>query len=177
MTQANSIEAVSPALVAESLTKVIGARTIVDNVSFELRPGVAQALLGSPRLLILDEPANGLDPAGIREIRTLLRRLSAERGMAVFVSSHLLGEVELMCDRVAIIHNGRILKEGDVRELISSQRTMEFRVGDVARAASVFRDHGIEARADGDRLFAPIEEHEAPPLVAALSERGVPLFH
>src|SRR5713226_8711842 len=64
------------------------------------RLGIAQALLGKPKLLILDEPANGLDPAGIREIRELLRNLAAE-GMSVFVSSHLLAEVELMCDRVA----------------------------------------------------------------------------
>src|ERR1043165_3209968 len=72
------------------------------------RLGTAQALLGHPRVLILDEPANGLDPAGIREIRELLRDLAAN-GMSVFVSSHLLAEVQLMCDRVAIIHKGRVL--------------------------------------------------------------------
>src|SRR5215210_4742905 len=99
------------------------------------RLGIAQAMLGNPRVLILDEPANGLDPAGIREIRELIRGLAAERGMAVFVSSHLLAEIELICDRVAIIHKGRILKTGPVRELISSQRAMEFRVDDVERAA------------------------------------------
>src|SRR5947209_12428412 len=77
------------------------------------RLGIAQALLGRPQLLILDEPANGLDPAGIREIRELLRRLAAE-GMSVFVSSHLLAEIELTCDRVAIIHHGRIHREGAV---------------------------------------------------------------
>src|SRR5436305_15226739 len=67
------------------------------------RLGIAQAMLGSPRLLILDEPANGLDPAGIRDIRELLRRL-ASGGMSVLVSSHLLAELALMFDRVAIIH-------------------------------------------------------------------------
>src|SRR6266851_1649640 len=97
------------------------------------RLGIAQALLGHPRVLILDEPANGLDPAGIREIRELLRSLAAT-GMSVFVSSHLLAEIELMCDRVAIIHKGNILRDGTVRELISSQRAMEFHVADVARA-------------------------------------------
>src|SRR2546423_2122595 len=93
------------------------------------RLGIAQALLGNPRLLILDEPANGLDPAGIREIRELLRSLARDRDMAVFVSSHLLGEVELMCDRVAIIHKGVLLREGPVADLISNRREMEFRVG------------------------------------------------
>ena len=73
------------------------------------RLGIAQALLGNPDILILDEPANGLDPAGIREIRQLVRHLASERGIAVFVSSHLLSEVEQTCDRVAIIHRGRTL--------------------------------------------------------------------
>src|SRR5213079_3289242 len=92
------------------------------------RLGIAQAMLGSPRVLILDEPANGLDPAGIREIRELLRKLAAEDGLAVFVSSHLLAEVELTCDRVAIIHKGRVLRTGSVSELISSRHVMELRV-------------------------------------------------
>ena len=82
------------------------------------RLGIAQALLGNPDILILDEPANGLDPAGIREIRQLVRHLAAERGIAVFVSSHLLSEVEQTCDRVAIIHRGRTLASGPVRELV-----------------------------------------------------------
>jgi len=83
------------------------------------RLGIAQALLGEPDVLILDEPANGLDPAGIREIRRLVRSLAAERGISVFVSSHLLSEVEQMCDRVAIIHRGRTLSTGPVAELLS----------------------------------------------------------
>ena len=81
------------------------------------RLGIAQALLGEPRLLILDEPANGLDPAGIREIRELLRHLSREKQMSVFLSSHLLAEVQLICDRVAIIHRGQLLREAPVAEL------------------------------------------------------------
>ena len=81
------------------------------------RLGIAQAMLGQPRLLILDEPANGLDPAGIREIRELLRHLARDRQMSVFVSSHLLAEVQLMCDRVAIIHRGELMREGPVAEL------------------------------------------------------------
>lgn len=78
------------------------------------RLGVAQAILHKPKLLILDEPTNGLDPAGIRELRDYLRELAKEEGLAVFVSSHLLAEMELMCDRVAIIQNGKLI---DVRTL------------------------------------------------------------
>ena len=141
------------------------------------RLGIAQAMLGSPRVLILDEPANGLDPAGIREIRELLRRLAAERGLAVFVSSHLLGEVELTCDRVAIIHKGRILRSGTVAELISTQRVMELRVGDVERATSILRDRGIESTTDDDLVLAAIDESNAPPLIAALAQNGIDVFH
>jgi ABC-2 type transport system ATP-binding protein len=140
------------------------------------RLGIAQAMLGKPRVLILDEPANGLDPAGIREIRELLRRLS-EEGMAVFVSSHLLAEIELMCDRVGIIHKGRLLQIGNVQELISSQRTMEFRVGDVTRAAAIVRQRGLVATIATDRIFVPIDEAAAPPIIAALAQNGVEVFH
>jgi ABC-2 type transport system ATP-binding protein len=78
------------------------------------RLGVAQAVMHRPKVLILDEPTNGLDPAGIRELRDYLRKLAREEGTAVFVSSHLLSEMELMCDRVAILQNGRLV---DVRPL------------------------------------------------------------
>jgi len=141
------------------------------------RLGIAQAMLGNPRLLILDEPANGLDPAGIREIRELLRHLARDRQMAVFVSSHLLGEVEQMCDRVAIIHKGQLLREGSVADLISSRREMEFRVGDVERAAEIVRSKGLTFRADTDRLWISMDESEAPPLVAALAASGIAVFH
>ncbi len=81
------------------------------------RIGIAQSLLADPSVLILDEPANGLDPAGIREIRALLRHLADNRGLAVFVSSHLLQEVERTCDRVAIVHRGVTLATGPIGEL------------------------------------------------------------
>lgn len=82
------------------------------------RLGIAQALLGRPKLLILDEPTNGLDPKGIKELRIFIRRL-AEEGLAVFVSSHLLSQIQLLCDRVAIISRGRVLTVGAVEELIT----------------------------------------------------------
>jgi ABC-2 type transport system ATP-binding protein len=141
------------------------------------RLGIAQAMLGNPRVLILDEPANGLDPAGIREIRELIRGLAADRGMAVFVSSHLLAEIELTADRVAIIHKGRILRSGTVRELISKQRVMEFRVGDPERAMEVLRDTGADVTREDALLFAAIEESAAPPLIAALTSAGIDVFH
>ena len=140
------------------------------------RLGIAQAMLGNPRVLILDEPANGLDPAGIREIRELLRTLAAERGMAVFVSSHLLAEIELTADRVAIIHKGRILRSGSVRDLISSQRAMEIRVDDVGRAAAIVRERGVDVTITDHTLRLPIDESDAPPVIAALAQSGIAVY-
>ena len=97
--------------------------------------------------------------------------------MAVFVSSHLLAEIELTADRVAIIHKGRILRSGPVHELISRTKTMEFRVDDVERAASVVRGMGFETTVSGDTVLAPIEESAAPPVLAALTGAGLAVFH
>ncbi|GFN30724.1 ABC transporter ATP-binding protein [Paenibacillus xylaniclasticus] len=86
------------------------------------RLGIAQALLGRPRLLILDEPTNGLDPKGIKELRVFIRSL-AEQGMSIFISSHLLSEIQLMCDRVAIISRGEVIAVGDVESLVSNNES------------------------------------------------------
>ncbi|GAB6990216.1 ABC transporter ATP-binding protein [Paenibacillus pini] len=93
------------------------------------RLGIAQALLGRPKLLILDEPTNGLDPKGIKEMREFIRRL-ADEGLAVFVSSHLLSEIQLLCDRVAIISRGKVLAVGKVNELV--QQNAKYVVWNVA---------------------------------------------
>jgi len=86
------------------------------------RLGIAQALLGKPSLLILDEPTNGLDPLGIKEMREFIRSL-ADEGLSIFVSSHLLGEIEQMCDRVAIISRGTVIAVGEVDELLRQAGT------------------------------------------------------
>jgi ABC-2 type transport system ATP-binding protein len=92
------------------------------------RLGLAKALLHRPKLLLLDEPANGLDPAGIVEIRKLLRKLARKEGVTVFISSHILGEVARLADRIGIIHEGRLLQELDIKEL-QGQRKRRLLVG------------------------------------------------
>ncbi len=89
------------------------------SLGMKQRCGLAQALLHKPKLLILDEPTNGLDPAGIKELRDILKKLAHEQNVAVFVSSHLMSEMELMCDRVAIINQGKVLGVKTVKELLS----------------------------------------------------------
>ena len=86
------------------------------SLGMKQRLGIAQALLHQPKILILDEPTNGLDPAGIRQIRDYLQRLAKEENIAVIVSSHLLSEIELMCDRVVIIKQGEFVQEYNLHE-------------------------------------------------------------
>ena len=160
-----------------SLAHRLDQRVGTYSLGMRQRLGIAQAMLGNPRVLILDEPANGLDPAGIREIRQLLRGLAHERQMSIFVSSHLLAEIELMCDRVAIIHHGRILREGSVHELIAARREMELRVGDAARAMAIAQERGLSAHAEDDKVWIAMEESDAPPLLAALAAANVAVYH
>lgn len=90
------------------------------SMGMKQRLGIAQALLNNPKLLILDEPANGLDPSGIKEIRDLLRYLADEHNMGILVSSHQLAEMQLMCDRVIIINKGKLIKEININNIIES---------------------------------------------------------
>jgi ABC-type multidrug transport system ATPase subunit len=87
------------------------------------RLGIAQALLTNPELIILDEPTAGLDPQGMKEVRELIQRLSRERGMTIFLSSHLLAEVELVATRMAVIHRGELIAQGTVSELLDTEAT------------------------------------------------------
>jgi ABC-2 type transport system ATP-binding protein len=145
------------------------------------RLGLAQALLGAPDLLILDEPANGLDPAGIREIRQLIRHLAEDQGIAVFVSSHLLAEVEQMCDRVAIIHRGRTLAMGPVRELLAKRGAdrLVFRAHPAARAVEIlaaFSRDGTARSDDGETVSSEVPRESVPDALAALAAAGVRVF-
>jgi len=170
----NEIERVAELV---SLAHRLDQRVGTYSLGMRQRLGIAQAMLGDPKLLILDEPANGLDPAGIREIRELLRKLAGERQMSIFISSHLLAEIELTCDHVAIIHKGRILRTGTVRELISSRREMELRVDDIARTSAIAEAQNLQFRTEGDRIWIAMEESEAPPLIAEVVSAGVNVFH
>jgi ABC-2 type transport system ATP-binding protein len=124
------------------------------------RLAVASALLKSPRLLILDEPANGLDPAGIREMRDLMRGVVAA-GATVVLSSHILSEVQQICDSVTIISRGRRIVAGPVSEVLASQATGEFRVkvDEPDRAAAVLAEAGAGVRpADGHLIVSAVTD-------------------
>jgi ABC-2 type transport system ATP-binding protein len=126
------------------------------SLGMKQRLAVASALLKNPRLLILDEPANGLDPGGIREMRTLMRNL-AESGMTVVLSSHILGEVQLICDSVTIISAGRRVAAGPVAEVLARHASTAVRVRleagvDPIVAADVLRAAGAQVTLESDYL-------------------------
>ena len=118
------------------------------------RLGIAQALLGSPQLLILDEPTNGLDPAGIQEMRALIAGMPDACGATVLISSHLLSELEQIVGQVGILNKGRLLFQGPLRDLQRhSLGDIELRVLRPQKAAETLRQSGIRAEAGADGLF------------------------
>jgi ABC-2 type transport system ATP-binding protein len=129
------------------------------------RLGIALALLGKPEVLILDEPTNGLDPQGMREVRTLLRRL-ADDGTTVFVSSHLLSEVEAMCDLVGVLARGKLVAEGPPSKLRTRGDQVRIEVDDPVRAAAIVAK--VEGAAlDGEPERGAIKVRLAEPATAA----------
>ncbi|MDH5507644.1 MAG: ATP-binding cassette domain-containing protein [Anaerolineae bacterium] len=126
------------------------------------RLGLALALLGKPQLLILDEPTNGLDPAGIREIRSLIKELPAEYGTTVFLSSHLLDEIQRVVTHIGIIHRGRLVFEGSLAELEAQQQAhIRLGVNRPDRAAQLLKQAGYAVRAvDGNMLSIEAAAHD-----------------
>ncbi len=144
------------------------------SLGMKQRLAVAGALLKQPDLLILDEPANGLDPAGIKEIRELIRRYGAT-GATVFVSSHQLAEVQLMCDTVAIINRGRLVTMGPVREVVSAKGgRLIVTVDDAVAAAAVLVAAGFAATVgtSTDTVEVEVAEERAAEVTRALAAEG-----
>jgi ABC-2 type transport system ATP-binding protein len=137
------------------------------------RLGIAIALLKDPELLILDEPANGLDPAGIREVRELIRQLGDE-GRTVFLSSHLLSEVEQVCDEVAILSAGRTITHGAVSDVLARARpaALWVKVTDLDGAADVLRRAGLPVELDGDRIRVGVVADHAERVTRTLVAAG-----
>lgn len=163
----------------ERVGRVVGLSHRLDDkvktysLGMRQRLGIAQALLGRPRLLILDEPANGLDPAGIREMRQLLRSFAREEGLGILVSSHLLAEVEQMCDRVTIIHRGRVINSGRVADLVAHGALWRLQVDRPDRAAEILRAVGVESTRNDGWLEFDADREQIPGMIEALVAGGL----
>lgn len=138
------------------------------------RLAIAAALLKDPEVLVLDEPANGLDPAGIREVRELVRGLALE-GRTVILASHILSEVQLMCDRVAILSRGRLVAVGDVDDLLARAQgsAVLVRLDDLARGADVLRHAGMETTVSADGLRVAVPPREGAAIARTLAAAGL----
>lgn len=139
------------------------------------RVGLAQALVGEPRLVILDEPTSALDPIGRRDVRDRIRELG-EQGVTVFLNSHLLSEVEQVCDRVAIIDHGSIVAEGKLDELLNAQE-IELRAGEGAEAAAreTLGEGGVR-QVNGRLRVRVANDDETAGLIRRMVESGVPVY-
>ncbi|HEX3027384.1 MAG TPA: ABC transporter ATP-binding protein [Clostridia bacterium] len=151
------------------------------SLGMKQRLGIAQALLHRPKLLILDEPTNGLDPAGIRDMRELLRKLAAEEDLTVFVSSHILGEMQQMCDRVCIISNGSIITTKTVEELVGmtnggKSAALNVRTGDDERAAQQLKDAGASVGRTAEGIHVEVLREQIPEIAKILVGAEIPVF-
>ena len=140
------------------------------------RLGLAIALVHDPKLIILDEPTNGLDPQGIADIRNLILRLSREMGKTVMLSSHLLSEVELIANRMLIIHQGKKIAEGTVASLLDPSKTIvQLETTDNAGSMKLIQDSSwaTKVKKEKDHLEFEINKTEIPSLVSSLTGMGV----
>lgn len=131
------------------MTARVHDRVSTYSLGMRQRLGIAQALLSNPKLLILDEPTNGLDPSGIREMRDFIRYLAKKEGISVLVSSHLLSEIQLLCDRVAIMTNGEIIATDDVDKLLSDREKTRWRFEPMAKGAAILAEMTDVTEQDG----------------------------
>ena len=163
----------------ETVLDLVGLRDAADervkgySLGMRQRLGIAAALLKEPRLLILDEPSNGLDPAGMREVRLLLRTL-ADQDVTILLSSHLLGEVQQVCDTVTIINRGRVVTSGEVSDVLRAQSSGAVAVGmaDAPRGRDVLVASGFAARLEDGRLVVDGVDDGAD-VVRALAAAGL----
>jgi ABC-2 type transport system ATP-binding protein len=159
----------------EQVLEIVGlrdrARDPVKVYSYGMRQrlGIAQALLPTPELIILDEPTNGLDPQGIQQTRELIRRLRDEFKLTVLLSSHLLSEIEQLCNRVGIIHEGHLLYEGGPETLVTPTSMYRIRVDDLSRAFELLTSEpDVTVRRNGDSFLQIEAEKESISAVNAL---------
>jgi len=155
------------------LTDRIHDKVKTYSLGMRQRLGIAQALLGRPKVLILDEPTNGLDPAGIREMRQFIRFLAEQEGLSVLVSSHLLSEIQLLCDRVAIISKGTIIKIDTVEQLLANRERAVWRVFPLEKGKQVLSTLTTIEVSDDGTFVTEYDEQKIPVWNKELVSAGV----
>ncbi|WP_368645717.1 ABC transporter ATP-binding protein [Alkalibacterium putridalgicola] len=147
-------------------------KVAVYSMGMKQRIGLAQALIHKPRLLILDEPTNGLDPQGIHEFREIVKNLAREKNISVLISSHLISEVQLMCDRVSIINNGRIIQSASIDDALVTGEVV-WTLDDPKKAQSILKNtFEVEAAIAGHTLRATVDPGKLSEINKTLIESG-----
>ncbi|PDY47061.1 ABC transporter ATP-binding protein [Bacillus pseudomycoides] len=164
----------------DEVVQLLGMGQVIDrkvkaySLGMRQRLGIAQALIHNPDVLILDEPTNGLDPNGIHEMRMYIKKIAHEQGKAVLVSSHLLSEVELMCDRVIIIQHGKYVATQNIKQAESLEmETIHIRVDDVKQAADLLT---YDVLIQDNELILTLENEEIPNVIRTLTEKGIRIY-
>ncbi|UYG94443.1 ABC transporter ATP-binding protein [Cytobacillus firmus] len=161
------------------LTDRIHDKVRTYSLGMRQRLGLAQCLLHDPKILVLDEPTNGLDPAGIREIRDHLRMLARDREMAVIVSSHLLSEMEMMCDRIGIIQNGKLIDVQHISDFVQGkEKVYEVEVDDPDNAQIMLKDiyPELPIQVTENRMYLPLVRERIPEMVKGLVRKDINIF-
>lgn len=151
-------------------------RTKGYSTGMKQRLGLAAALLGDPDLIILDEPTNGLDPAGIQEMRLFIREQADKCGKTVFLSSHMLNEIEQVCDRVAIINKGKMVREGIVRDLLNEQSRLLIEATPLDKAEMILGAHWTVQVNEGATLTVEAGHDDVPHIIRKLVEQDINVY-
>lgn len=168
--------AIDEAIALVGMEKRIHDKVSIYSMGMKQRIGLAQALIHQPDLLILDEPTNGLDPQGIHEFREIVKSLARDKGISVLISSHLISEVQLMCDRVCIINQGILVRDGTVTEMLSTGEIVWI-VNNPRQGQKILSNQfQLEARITAqNELIAAIDLKHLPKINAALIAAGLDL--
>lgn len=170
------------------VVELVGLQSAMDkkvkaySLGMRQRLGIAQALLHSPKLLILDEPTNGLDPAGIREMREYMRRIAEVEGISILISSHMLGEIEQICHQAVVIQNGTLVKVTRLgaQDGTENEVSLSIRVDNLTAAAAVIQaEEGVRLTATDEQhseLIISLHDRKVPELVASFSAAKVGLY-
>lgn len=158
----------------------IGDKISKFSLGMKQRLGIAQAILHKPELLVLDEPTNGLDPAGIKDLRDIFKKLAHEENCAVFVSSHMLAELELMCDRVCVIDRGRVISDMTMADIHDSKNNdsvkYSLEADNTEKAVEIISAMGISAQIDRGTVVFVTSHDNVPSVISSLVREGIAVY-
>lgn len=177
MSDGVTIRDIDEAVTLVGMENRIHDKVNVYSMGMKQRIGLAQALIHKPKLLILDEPTNGLDPQGIHEFREIVKNLAREKGISVLISSHLISEVQLMCDRVSIINNGSIIRSASIEDVLSTGEVI-WTLDDPIKAQSILKtSFNIESTIEAYDLKAIVDAEKIADINKTFIESGFELTY